>query len=81
MGLDSATSPSVQEKLQIVGNTGRHREPVVVVVTSTGAAVPVPVSQLRRSSNVSPLGVLELLKLAVLDLIRGSRGEPGGRRR
>jgi hypothetical protein len=81
MGLDSATSPSVQETPQIVGNTGRDREPVAVVVTSSGAVVSVPVSQLRRSSNVSLLGALELLKLAVLDLIRGSRGEPGGRRR
>jgi hypothetical protein len=54
-------------------------EPVTVVITADGRRVQVPAGQLPKD-EVSLPGILRLIGLGLLDLITGSRQEPGGRR-
>jgi len=59
---------------------GQDRRPVVVVVTTDGRRVTVPLDELEPDgAPVSPRSIL-LSLLGLLGLIGGSRQEPGGRR-
>jgi hypothetical protein len=58
----------------------KDRRPVVVLVTSDGRRVNVPLDELEAASGQVTLRSLLLSLLGLLGLITGSRQEPGGRR-
>jgi hypothetical protein len=58
----------------------QDRRPVVVLVTSDGRRVNVPLDELEAASGRVSLRSLLLSLLGLLGLITGSRQEPGGRR-
>jgi hypothetical protein len=58
----------------------QERRPVVVLVTSDGRRVNVPLDELEAASGRVSLRSLLLSLLGLLGLITGSRQEPGGRR-
>jgi hypothetical protein len=58
----------------------QDRRPVVVLVTTDGRRVTVPLDELESLSGRVSLRSLLLSLLGLLGLITGSRREPGGRR-
>jgi hypothetical protein len=58
----------------------QDRRPIVVLVTSDGRRVNVPLDELEAASGRVSLRSLLLSLLGLLGLITGSRQEPGGRR-
>jgi hypothetical protein len=63
-----------------LGQTNHSPELVAVVVTADGRRLPVRFSD-TPAADVSILGIVKGIVLALLALITGSRQEPGGRRR